>query len=40
MRTGLRVRPRWREEPKGELLDLACFEPDDRVGTLPTLREV
>jgi len=28
MRTGLRVRPRWREEPKGELLDLACFEPD------------
>jgi uncharacterized OB-fold protein len=28
MRTGLRVKPRWRGEPKGELLDLACFEPE------------
>ena len=28
MRTGLRVRPRWRAETKGELLDLACFEPE------------
>jgi uncharacterized OB-fold protein len=28
MRTGLRVKPRWRSEPKGELLDLACFEPE------------
>jgi hypothetical protein len=28
MRTGMRVRPRWREEPKGEIKDLACFEPE------------
>jgi hypothetical protein len=28
MRTGLRVKPRWRAETKGELLDLACFEPE------------
>jgi len=28
MRTGLRVRPRWRAEPKGEMADLACFEPE------------
>jgi hypothetical protein len=28
MRTGLRVRPRWRGETKGELMDLACFEPE------------
>ena len=28
MRTGLRVRPRWRAETKGELMDLACFEPE------------
>jgi uncharacterized OB-fold protein len=28
MRTGLRVRPRWRAEPKGEIADLACFEPE------------
>ena len=27
MRTGLRVRPRWREERVGEILDIACFEP-------------
>ena len=28
MRTGLRVRPRWRAETKGEMGDLACFEPE------------
>lgn len=28
MRTGMRVRPRWRSEPKGEIGDIACFEPE------------
>jgi uncharacterized OB-fold protein len=28
MKLGLRVRPRWREETKGEITDLACFEPE------------
>jgi uncharacterized OB-fold protein len=28
MRTGMRVRPRWRAETKGEMGDLACFEPE------------
>ncbi len=28
MRTGMRVRPRWREETKGEIGDIACFEPE------------
>lgn len=28
MRTGMRVRPRWRSEPRGEIADLACFEPE------------
>ena len=28
MKTGMRVRPRWRAETKGELGDLACFEPE------------
>ena len=28
MRTGLRVRPRWREQTKGEIQDIECFEPD------------
>ena len=26
--TGMRVRARWRDEPQGDLLDLACFEPE------------
>lgn len=26
MRTGVRVRPRWREETVGEIGDIACFE--------------
>ena len=28
MRTGMRVRPRWRAETKGEIGDVACFEPE------------
>jgi hypothetical protein len=28
MRTGLRVKPRWRSETKGEIGDIACFEPE------------
>jgi hypothetical protein len=28
MRTGMRVRPRWRAETKGEIADIACFEPE------------
>ena len=29
MRTGLRVRPRWRAETRGEIADIECFEPED-----------
>ena len=29
MRAGLRVRPRWREEPAGGITDIECFEPQD-----------
>jgi len=28
MRTGMRVRPRWRSETRGEIGDIACFEPE------------
>jgi hypothetical protein len=28
MHTGMRVRPRWRSETKGEIGDIACFEPE------------
>jgi uncharacterized OB-fold protein len=28
MHTGLRVRPRWREETRGEIRDIACFVPE------------
>jgi hypothetical protein len=28
MRTGMRVRPRWRAETLGEIADIACFEPE------------
>ena len=28
MSTGLRVRPRWSDEPSGGILDLVCFEPE------------
>jgi uncharacterized OB-fold protein len=29
MRIGMRVRVRWREETTGEILDIACFEPEE-----------
>lgn len=29
MHTGMRVRPRWREERGGGIGDLVCFEPED-----------
>jgi uncharacterized OB-fold protein len=29
VRTGMRVRIRWAEEPTGAITDIACFEPDD-----------
>jgi len=29
MTTGMRVRPRWRAERKGEIHDIECFEPED-----------
>ena len=28
MKTGMRVRPRWREEREGHILDIECFEPE------------
>lgn len=28
MRTGLRVRPRWRTEREGQITDIECFEPE------------
>ena len=28
--TGMRVRARWRDETKGEIQDIACFQPEDR----------
>jgi uncharacterized OB-fold protein len=30
MRTGLRVRPRWRAEREGHIHDIECFEPAER----------
>lgn len=29
MRTGMRVRPRWRDERAGEMHDIVCFEPEE-----------
>lgn len=29
MRTGMRVRPRWRAQRRGEIQDIECFEPED-----------
>jgi uncharacterized OB-fold protein len=29
MATGMRVVPRWSENPTGSILDLACFEPEE-----------
>lgn len=28
METGMRVKPRWRAQTRGEILDIECFEPD------------
>ena len=28
LRTGMRVRVRWAEEPRGDIRDIACFEPE------------
>ena len=28
MRTGMRVRPRWRDETEGAITDIICFEPE------------
>jgi uncharacterized OB-fold protein len=30
MRTGMRVRVRWRDETVGEILDITCFEPEGK----------
>jgi hypothetical protein len=30
MRTGMRVRPRWRAQTRGEIADIECFEPEER----------
>ena len=30
--TGLRVRPRWTENPSGAITDISCFEPADATG--------
>ncbi len=29
MRTGMRVRARWRQETQGEIKDIECFEPEE-----------
>lgn len=29
MRTGLRVRARWSDEPRGDIRGIACFEPEE-----------
>lgn len=29
MTTGMRVRPRWRDERRGEIRDIECFEPEE-----------
>ncbi|MEB2286268.1 MAG: OB-fold domain-containing protein [Myxococcales bacterium] len=28
METGMRVRPRWKDEPEGNIRDIVCFEPE------------
>jgi uncharacterized OB-fold protein len=30
MASGMRVRPRWRREPRGEIRDIECFEPEEK----------
>lgn len=32
MKTGMRVRVRWKEQPSGNILDIACFEPEEGVS--------
>jgi len=39
MRTGLRVRARFRPERRGEILDIACFEPEQGSGRRAAGRE-
>jgi uncharacterized OB-fold protein len=29
MRSGMRVRARWRDQPQGAITDIECFEPED-----------
>jgi uncharacterized OB-fold protein len=36
MRTGMRVRARWRAETVGSIRDIACFEPDDGASRTTT----
>jgi uncharacterized OB-fold protein len=36
MRTGMRVRPRWADEPSGHIRDIACFEPGDAAAAAET----
>lgn len=33
MSTGMRVRPRWRDETRGEIGDIVCFDPADGEDT-------
>jgi uncharacterized OB-fold protein len=35
MRTGMRVTPRWADEPVGRITDIECFEPADRTASAP-----
>src|SRR6478609_321920 len=37
--TGMRVRVRWREERKGDITDIECFEAYDGEATAPRARE-
>ncbi len=39
MRTGLRVRPRWRTETSGHITDIECFVPEVTVITAPVRAE-
>jgi uncharacterized protein len=32
MHTGMRVRPRWADQPAGHITDIACFEPETQDG--------
>ncbi|HEX2315121.1 MAG TPA: OB-fold domain-containing protein [Thermomonospora sp.] len=39
LKTGLRVRPRWRAERRGEIGDIACFQPEVTMINAPTRLE-